>query len=76
MANGTHKATIVARWYLSMALCVPVQWTNQQVEQFATEVDGRTGWRVRPDESPIWSDGVRPYPCPTNPGYIHLIVDL
>lgn len=73
----THGATISQKWYLSMALCVPTHWTNQQVEHFAEEIDGRFGWRVRPDESPVWNnDGIRRFSCPEKRGYVHLIVDL
>ena len=68
---------ITRRGMLDMQVCVPSDWTDEQVAKFA-EVNnpcGTTGgWGVRRSERLLNGDPVR-QPCSQRDGFVHITLD-
>jgi hypothetical protein len=63
---------------LTLQVCVPEGWTDDQVKSFANErnLAGTThGWSVcKAGNSVLVGDPER-VPCEANPGYVHVMMD-
>jgi hypothetical protein len=72
MSSSTEKAEITYRGMLDMQVCVPRNWTDEQVVSFANAENpcGTVlGWGIRRD-----GDAER-VPCREYDGFVHLMLD-
>lgn len=73
-----HKPEVTKRSFLSMQVCVPENWTDEQVAEFA-EADypcGTTGgWRIRKEGDPACNGYPERNPCEDREGCVHIMLD-
>lgn len=72
-----NKPEILRRGCLSVQVCVPETWTDQQAEVLANKeyLCGTTlGWGVRKDLKMLNGDPER-NPCSHKKGYVHIMMD-
>lgn len=81
MSNTTanQHAPEVVRWGLfSMQVCIPANWTDEQVNAFAERevpCGTRNGWHIRHDGDPDLAGQPGRVPCSENPGFVHIMLD-
>lgn len=72
-------ASIARRGFLDVQVCVPVDWSDDQVLDFAqTEYPCGTtnGWAIRREGSPFLLAGdPERCPCQDLPGHVHITLD-
>ncbi len=72
------SAEITRRGLIGMQVCVPKDWTDEQVLAFSEHENpcGTTnGWQVRRDGDPALAGDPERVPCEAKGGYIHIMVD-
>jgi len=69
----------VSRWgFLSMQVCVPKDFTNKQVLDFAEEANPcgtANGWTIRKEGNKDLSGMPERNPCEQREGCVHIILD-
>lgn len=71
-------ASITRVGFLSMQVCVPSDWTDDQVKDFADRENlcGTTnGWFVRKDGDPSLAGDPERAPCESREGHVHIMLD-
>ena len=73
-----NNATVTKVSFLSMQVCVPKTWTDEQVKEFAeTENPCGTenGWCIRKEGSPDLLGAPERNPCSSREDYVHIMLD-
>lgn len=70
-----EKPSVVIARVMAMQLCVPAQWTDEQVIVFA-ESQRHTGWKIRKAGHPKLNGDPERAPCEDRRGYVHIAVEL
>lgn len=78
--NGTHEysATITQRNALDMQVCVPQDWTDKRVLEFANFENPCIGghfWIIRREEDKILAGDRERIPCNDRDGFVHIMLD-
>lgn len=74
----SEEAQVTKMGALSMQVCVPADWTDEQVKTFADEENlcGTThGWCVRKDGSDLLGNARERVPCEKRDGFVHIMLD-
>ena len=73
-----HKPEVTQRSLLSMQVCVPEAYSDEEVEAYANEANpaGTThGWSIRRAGSPNFEGYRERVPCDEREGCVHLVLD-
>ena len=70
--------TVTHRGALSMQVCVPSDWTNDQILRL-TNIENpagtELGWFIRREDDPALAGAPERQPCETHPGWVHVMLD-
>ena len=72
------SAEITRRGVLDMQVCVPTDWTDQQVIAFAEEKNTAgtsNGWFIRKEGDELLAGMPERVPCEDRDGHVHIMVD-
>ena len=71
------KAEITKTGIFDMQVCVPSDWTDDQVEEFAqTNPCGTThGWQIRKQGSELLNGDKERVNCADRSGHVHVMLD-
>lgn len=72
------NAEVTQRGTLDMQVCVPADWTDAQVIEFAEQTNPcgtRNGWFIRREGSPLLDGDPERVACKGRPGFVHLMLD-
>ena len=71
------KPEITKRGALDMQVCVPADWTDEQIKEFAdaNNLCGTSdGWHVR-KQADYRVEAKERQPCHDRPGFVHIMLD-
>ena len=71
-------AQITRRGALDMQVCVPSDWTDDQVKEFADRENlcgTANGWSIRKEGDPALDGYPERVPCGTIVGHVHIMLD-
>lgn len=71
-------AEVTRLTFLSMQVCVPEDWTDEQVSDFAnTEkaCPSSNGWHIRKEGDPSLCGDPERSPCEDRCGHVHVMLD-
>ena len=71
-------ADIIRRGGLDMQVCVPVDWTDKQVLEFAgcqNPCGTENGWLIRRQGHPGLAGDDERVPCAGQAGHVHIMLD-
>lgn len=76
----SEEAMVTKSGALSMQVCVPSEWTDEQTETFANEkvLCGTThGWKIRPDGHALLNGDKYRVKCDGvwRDGFVHIMLD-
>ena len=63
---------------LDMQVCVPENWTDEQVKQFADQENlcgTQHGWHIKKQGDEALSGDNERVPCASREGYVHIMLD-
>ena len=74
-----EKPEVTRRGALDMQVCVPEDWTDEQVQNFAEErnpsgVEG--GWLIRKTGHPLLGGDLERSPCYGKSTFVHITLDV
>jgi hypothetical protein len=71
------NAVITRIGALDMQVCVPAEWTDEQVLEFAgTEnPSGTNGWFIRREGDEALAGALERMPCAERAGFVHIMLD-
>lgn len=72
------KATVIKFGALDMQVCVPADWTDEQVEEFANRENPsglEIGWKIRPADSPYQAGAPVRVTCAKNADNVHIMLE-
>lgn len=73
-----QKPEVTREGLLDMQVCVPEDWTDMQVEDFANKENfcgTRNGWGIRKEGSELLEGTPERNPCLERKGYVHITLD-
>lgn len=72
-----QRAEVTQRNALDMQVCVPEDWTDTQVKEFAERENpsGTNGWSVRKAGDSALGGAPERNPCSTHLGFVHIMLD-
>jgi hypothetical protein len=73
-----QKPEVTRRGALSMQVCVPEGWTDDEVKalaEFDNPCGTTNGWGVRKAGSPLLAGAPERRPCADRPGFVHVMLD-
>lgn len=76
--NDTPLPEVTKRGALSMQVCVPGDWTDEQVKEFADRENlcGTTnGWFIRKEGDKALNGDPERNPCTDRAGCVHVMLD-
>ena len=68
------KPEITRYGILDMQVCVPKDWTDEQVLEFA-EANNPGGWQIRREGDPFLNGDPERVPCDEREGFVHIMLD-
>lgn len=71
------NAVITRIGVLDMQVCVPVEWTDEQVTEFAEKENpsGTNGWFIRRTGDKALAGDPERQPCAERTGFVHVMLD-
>ena len=72
------SAEVTKRGALSMQVCVPTNWTDEQVKTFADRENlcgTELGWVIRRQGDPALKNDAERQPCAQRAGHVHIMLD-
>lgn len=66
---------VVREHLLSKQVCVPEEWTDQQVLEFAGDSGTSAGWQIRREGDPMLIGHPERVTCGARQGYVHIVLD-
>jgi len=76
--RGNMEPEVTQRNALDMQVCVPADWTDEQVKTFADyhNLCGTVaGWQIRKEGSPWLAGKPERNPCAERQGFVHVMLD-
>jgi len=73
-----QKPEVTREGLLDMQVCVPEDWSDKQVEDFANKeifCGTRSGWRIRKEGSEFLEGTSERNPCSERKGCVHITLD-
>lgn len=73
-----EKAEVTRTGALDMQVCVPIDWTDAQVKEFADHENfcgTAKGWIIRKQGDPALAGAPERQPCADRPGCVHIMLD-
>jgi len=77
-AVSTREPTLVRAGGFDAQVCVPADWTDEQVLTFAERAypsGTLAGWRIRREGDPALGGSPERNPCEVREGFVHITVD-
>jgi hypothetical protein len=74
----SEKAVVLRRGLLGMQVCVPKDWSDSQIKEFAdkSDVAGTTnGWQIRRQGDALLAGASERVVCASREGYVHVMLD-
>jgi len=74
----TQQAEVTRRGMLDMQVCVPEDWTDEQVVSFANGQNPRgttQGWEIRREGSKYLNGDPERSICSDREGFVHIMLD-
>ena len=74
----SEEAEVTRRGALDMQVCVPKDWTDKQVKEFADTVNmcgTDHGWHIRKDGDPALAGCDERATCSDRDGFVHVMLD-
>ena len=77
MTEDIINAEITRYGALDTQVCVPAEWDDSQVKDFAnrTNPSGTGGWHIRKEEDPALNGDPERVPCTRKNGFVHIMLD-
>ena len=71
------SAAVTRFGMLDMQVCVPADWTDEQVIAFAEAEypSGTNGWQIRREGDGALGDDPERQPCASRASYVHVVLD-
>ncbi len=72
------SAEVTRRGALDMQVCVPAEWTNEQVKEFADQENlcgTEDGWFIRRSGDPALAGAPERVACSERAGHVHVMLD-
>lgn len=72
------EAQVTYRGFLDSQVCVPAEWTDEQVLSFANDRNPcgtRNGWHIRREGDEALGGDPERVQCAERAGYVHIMVD-
>ena len=72
------EGTVIRSGMLDMQVCVPKEWTDEQVVTFAEEANHagtKGGWQIRKEGSPDLAGDPERMPCERSKEKVHITLD-
>lgn len=77
MAYGAaHEAAVTRHGVFDVQVCVPKDWTDEQVIEFIQRECGNTEWGIRKEGSKRLSGDPERNPCDDRPDFVHIVADF
>ena len=72
----THEPQVIRATWLSLQVCVPGDWPDEKVEEFANKdrLSGTDGWKVRKQHE-YRNGSCERVACQSRCGFVHIILD-
>jgi len=73
-----QKPEVTREGLLDMQVCVPEDWIDSQVEEFANKENccgTMSGWRIRKEGSELLDGSPERNPCAKRKGCVHITLD-
>jgi hypothetical protein len=73
-----QKPEVTREGLLDMQVCVPEDWIDSQVEEFANKENccgTMSGWRIRKEGSELLDGSPERNPCAERKGCVHITLD-
>ena len=73
----SQSPTVTYTGALDMQVCVPGDWTDEQVTSFAEAQNpsGTNGWQIRRGGDPALAGKPERVPCSIGGGFVHIVLD-
>lgn len=78
MANIYTEPSITKAGLLSMQVCVPKEWTDNEVKNFAegqNPCGTMNGWQVRKEDNELLEGQPERVNCAEREGFVHVLLD-
>jgi hypothetical protein len=72
------KPAVTKAGLLDMQVCVPVEWTNAQIKDFADSSNpcgAAGGWQIRLEGNVLLAGAHSRVPCHGRKGFVHVMLD-
>jgi len=79
MSNENHQPEVTRVAIFSMQVCVPEDWTDDQVVEFAecqNPANTESGWFIRCEGDPNLKNDPERNPCDDREGFVHITLDV
>lgn len=76
--EGKMEPQVTREGFLDMQVCVPADWTDEQVKTFADAQNPcgtENGWGIRKEGSPYLAGKPERNPCAERQGCVHIMLD-
>ena len=78
MVASVSQAKVIRRGAIDMQVCVPSDWTDQEVKAFAEAeypCGTRHGWAIRKEGTASLGGDPERQPCSSRKKFVHVILD-
>ena len=78
MTEAAHQASVSKRGSLDMQVCVPADWSDDQVVEFASMANPcgtQNGWGIRREGSKYLAGAPERRVCEDREGFVHIMLD-
>ena len=72
----TQEAEVTRHGILDAQVCVPSDWTDEQVLEFVQRKCGNTAWTIRKEGSRLLGSDPERNPCKDREGFVHIVADF
>lgn len=76
--NAETEAQVTRTSALSMQVCVPESWTDEQIKAFAERENpcgSQNGWFIRKEGDEALAGSPERNPCASRVGFVHVMLD-
>jgi hypothetical protein len=76
--DAVFRPEVTRRGALDMQVCVPSDWTDRQIMEFANRENlcgTELGWQIRKQDDPDLAGADERVPCSSRDGFVHVMLD-
>jgi hypothetical protein len=76
--SGMSEPQVTRYGVLDMQVCVPADWTDEQIKEFADRANWcglEAGWRIRKEGDEDLNGDPERQACAQRPGFVHVMLD-